>query len=246
MRQRKTLGELLANRVEVKGDDECWPCHGATAGGEAHPPGPSAEPTSVPFDLPEAMHADERECLLCLAGGGVAERALAWIDAATKLLAEQSAQAVADGMVRDERDEAEDAARQADESKLSERRQRIATDKQAEQLRATVVSLTQDLERERSDRAALVEQAAHYKREKEGLEARVRELEATVQVLDLASRGYQQKFEACERKLAEANALLRDHQHLATVHYTNAGCDLAHRTEAYLSGQPAAPTREGV
>lgn len=42
-------------------------------------------------------------------------------------------------------------------------------------------------------------------------------------------------------KLATATALLREHQHLATVHYTNAGCDLAHRTEAFLAGQPAAP-----
>lgn len=33
MRQLKTLGELLANRVTVNGDDECWPCRGAAAGG---------------------------------------------------------------------------------------------------------------------------------------------------------------------------------------------------------------------
>ncbi len=44
---------------------------------------------------------------------------------------------------------------------------------------------------------------------------------------------------AAASRLAAATALLRDHQHLATVHYTNAGCALAHRTEAFLANQPA-------
>jgi hypothetical protein len=33
MRPLKSLGELLASRVDQHGANECWPCRGATAGG---------------------------------------------------------------------------------------------------------------------------------------------------------------------------------------------------------------------
>jgi hypothetical protein len=136
-------------------------------------------------ELPKALSADERS-LVATAGlaSGIraGERALAWIDAATELLAEYAAQAVVDGVAL--ADAREIATRNANDcqhlrqSAIELERERDDWKRTAQagcarceerepalqQFRTTVTSLTQDLERERADRAALVEQAAYYKR----------------------------------------------------------------------------------
>jgi chromosome segregation ATPase len=158
-------------------------------------------------DLPKALSAVER-CLLIEGDPDSCDRALSLIDAMTATMAEQAAQIVTDGQriaeLERELSSHKDTVMTLDKYRVklesdlqSERDRRVehrqmnqSLNEQVQQFRTTVVSLTQDLERER---------------------ASVLEAGGDAQALSLAVDGYKQKLAAADALLSDAlDALNQD------------------------------------
>lgn len=197
----------------------------APAGGEALPPEPATEPAAAPVDLPKALSDQEREYVghHALAAG---KRALAWIDGATSLLAQQAAQIVTDG----QRIAALEARLLAHEAGVFQHAgQRIA------ELEAVNERLTR----------ALVAEEASFTEMRGAFDARVRELQVAVVSRHEAPAYLAQRSRAdwAEQKLAAANALLSD---ALDALNQDAWTVLADGIRAHLAGQPAAPVLNAV
>jgi hypothetical protein len=200
----------------------------ALAGSEDPSPGPATEPAAVPSDLPKALSQYARNYLSCSNEGN---EALTLLDAITELLAEQAAQIVLDGQTLSEareiatrnandcqhlRQSAIELARERDDWKRTAESGCARCEEREpalDQFRTTVVSLTQDLERERARVADGLTQA------------------------HAEAQRWHERANCAEQKLTTADALLADFNFSSA----ESMCDWLRRRDAHLSGQPAAP-----